>query len=144
MRVPLWLDISMHLLFSLFYSIHYLKNKKWNKKYLLGSFTIFALGALIDLDHRQFVNNFIKKISGGRISFKLPHHIIHICHTWQFALAVFFLCTALFSFGAKSLPVYIFASYFTHILIDTIGKPGPNPSNLFPAQIYHFLKNIFK
>jgi len=143
MKTPLWLDISLHIFFTATYALYYAKRHKWERKYFAGSLLIVAFGMLIDLDHRRIIERFLNKISRGKISLELPKHIVHICHTWQFATGLFLASSILFMFGFRDLSILIYISYFTHMLIDALGKSGSNPSNLFPAEIHRFIAKLF-
>ena len=110
---------------------------------IVGSLLIVAFGMFIDLDHRRIIERFLNKISRGKISLEPPKHIVHICHTWQFATGLFLASSILFMFGFRDLSILIYISYFTHMLIDALGKSGPNPSNLFPAEIHRFIAKLF-
>ncbi|MBU4421447.1 hypothetical protein L6259_03940 [Candidatus Parcubacteria bacterium] len=143
MKTPLWIDIPLHLLFTTTYALYYAKKHGWKKRYFAGSLLIVAFGMLIDLDHRRIIEKVLKKLSGDKISLNLPKHIVHICHTWQFAIGLLIASLILFLSGPKDLAILIYASYFTHMLIDSLGKSGLNPSNLFPAKIHHFIARLF-
>ncbi|MBU1179831.1 hypothetical protein KJ885_02730, partial [Patescibacteria group bacterium] len=107
----LFVDISLHFLFSLLYSAHYLKRHGWGKKYYFCSFIIFSLGTLIDLDHRNVIKFILEKIGLKRLMFEIPSKLFHICHTWKFAIALFVICLAVFVTGHKDFSLLSFASY---------------------------------
>ena len=134
--MPLWLDLGLHFLLSLFYAVWYLWQYNWKKKRLLCSFIIFAAGTLIDLDHRNHIKNIIKGLAKGRFTAGKPIASFHVCHSPQFALLWLILCSVAALAGYWDFGTLSFASYFTHMLIDSFHGAGTN--NSLPAMIYKF------
>ena len=141
MNTWLFIDISLHFLLSSLYSTYFLKRHSWSKNYYFCSFIIFSLGTLIDLDHRNVIGFILEKIGLSHLMFEIPPKLFHICHTAKFAIVLLIACVIVFILGYRDFSLLSFASYSTHMLIDSIKKPGLNPNNILPAQIHKFLWN---